>query len=75
MEQNSKYEAWLGILNDKIQSGKTIFRFRTKTIKGVTTCNADEYLAAYNTGLAKVAVLCFVGQFCGYINFSASLKV
>ncbi len=29
---------------------------------------------ACNTGLAKVAVQCFVGQFCGYINFSASYE-
>jgi len=28
----------------------------------------------HNTGLAKVAVQCFVGQFCGYINFSASYE-
>ena len=28
-----------------------------------------------NSTLPKVAVSCFVGQFCGYINFSASLKV
>ena len=27
-----------------------------------------------NTGLAKVADQCFVGQFCGYINFSASYE-
>ncbi|MBV6472213.1 MAG: hypothetical protein JPMHGGIA_00468 [Saprospiraceae bacterium] len=30
---------------------------------------------AGNSTLPKVAVSCFVGQFCGYINFSASLKV
>ncbi|MBK8448488.1 MAG: hypothetical protein IPL42_00075 [Saprospiraceae bacterium] len=30
---------------------------------------------AYNSTLPKVAVSCFVGQFCGYINFSASMKV
>ena len=29
---------------------------------------------ACNTGLAKVAVQCFVGQFCGYINFSAAYE-
>jgi hypothetical protein len=29
---------------------------------------------AGNTGLAKVAVQCFVGQLCGYINFSASYE-
>lgn len=28
----------------------------------------------HNTGLAKVAVQCFVGQFCGYINFSSSYE-
>ena len=31
--------------------------------------------AATNSTLPKVAVQCFVGQFCGYINFSASMKV
>ena len=30
---------------------------------------------AANSTLPKVAVQCFVGQFCGYINFSASMKV
>jgi hypothetical protein len=30
--------------------------------------------AATNSGLAKVAVQCFVGQYCGYINFSASYE-
>ena len=29
---------------------------------------------APNSGLAKVAVQCFVGQFCGYINISASYE-
>ena len=28
-----------------------------------------------NSTLPKVAVWFFVGQFCGYINFSASMKV
>jgi len=30
---------------------------------------------ATNSTLPKVAVQCFVGQFCGYINFSASYEV
>jgi hypothetical protein len=30
---------------------------------------------AYNSTLPKVAVSCFEGQFYGYINFSASMKV
>lgn len=30
--------------------------------------------AATNSTLPKVAVQCFVGQFCGYINFSASYE-
>ena len=29
---------------------------------------------AYNSGLAKVAVQCFVGQFCGYINIVLRMK-
>ena len=29
----------------------------------------------HNNTLPKVAVQCFVGQFCGYTNISASLKV
>lgn len=28
----------------------------------------------HNSTLPKVAVQCFVGQFCGYINFSASYE-
>jgi hypothetical protein len=28
-----------------------------------------------HSGLAKVAVSCFVGQFCGYINFVLRMKV
>jgi hypothetical protein len=28
----------------------------------------------HNSTLPKVAVSCFVGQFCGYINFSASYE-
>ena len=28
----------------------------------------------HNSTLPKVAVRCFVGQFCRYINFSASMK-
>jgi len=40
---------------------------------------ANHYLtdrrAAGNTGLAKVAVQCFVGQFCGYINLVLRMKV
>jgi len=36
--------------------------------------NTDERTPACNTGLAKVAVQCFVGQFCGDINFSASYE-
>jgi len=34
----------------------------------------DDRTPACNTGLAKVAVQCFVGQFCGYINFSAAYE-
>jgi len=30
--------------------------------------------ASANSTLPKVAVSCFVGQFCGYINFSASYE-
>jgi hypothetical protein len=41
-----------------------------RTLHGDT----DERTPACNTGLAKVAVRCFVGQFCGYINFSASYE-
>ena len=37
--------------------------------------NSTDRTPAGNSGLAKVAVQCFVGQFCGYINFSASYEV
>ena len=36
---------------------------------------ANEKQRTANTGLAKVAVQCFVGQFCGYINIRASYEV
>jgi hypothetical protein len=42
-----------------------------RTLHGDT----DDRRAATNSTLPKVAVSCFVGQFCGYINFSASMKV
>ena len=40
----------------------------TRHSNGQTEARTD------NTGLAKVAVQCFVGQFCGYINISASYE-
>jgi hypothetical protein len=40
----------------------------------VDSASADR-TTGYNSTLPKVAVSCFVGQFCGCINFSASLKV
>ena len=40
------------------------------TIQTVDTMTKKK--PAHNSGLAKVAVQCFVGQFCEYINFSAS---
>jgi len=40
----------------------------------VTGSKGKPTLPPYNSGLAKVAVQCFVGQFCGYINFSASYE-
>jgi hypothetical protein len=36
--------------------------------------DTDIRTPACNTGLAKVAARCFVGQFCGYINFNASYE-
>lgn len=33
--------------------------------------NSTDKTSAGNNGLAKVAEQCFVGKFCGYINFSA----
>ncbi len=48
-----------------------------KTAKATTGkghSNSTGRTPAGNTGLAKVAVQCFVGQFCGYINFSASYE-
>ncbi len=36
--------------------------------------NSTDRTPAGNSGLAKVAVQCFVGQFCGHINFSASYE-
>ena len=49
-----------------------------KTISHLqTVCKLDTKVrtAGHNSTLPKVAVQFFVGQFCGYINFSASLKV
>ena len=48
--------------NDKKKTFKTLTQqLMTRTPAG-------------NSTLPKVAVLCFVGQFCGYINFSASYE-
>jgi hypothetical protein len=33
-----------------------------------------ERKTAYNSTLPKVAVSCFVGQYCGYIKFSSSYE-
>ena len=37
--------------------------------------NSTDRTPAGNSTLPKVAVTCFVGQFCGYINFRASMNV
>jgi len=36
--------------------------------------DTDEEARTANSTLPKVAVQCFVGQFCGYINFCASYE-
>lgn len=36
--------------------------------------DTDDNSTGHNSTLPKVAVQCFVGQFCGYINFSASYE-
>lgn len=48
-------------------------RTDTATMDRQTTTEKEG--RTHNSGLAKVAVQCFVGQFCGYINFSASYEV
>ena len=55
------------IKNDKMIKALFYKGLGVKERKRVRGCD--------NSTLPKVAVSCFVGQFCGYINFSASLKV
>jgi len=40
----------------------------------LTHGDTNERTPACNSTLPKVAVSCFVGQFCGYINFGASYE-
>lgn len=46
-------------------------RHRTMDRHGTT----EKEQRTANSTLPKVAVQCFVGQFCGYINFSASYEI
>jgi hypothetical protein len=63
---------------EKIELKKTslLKNFKNATAQPTQmTAKATTYRTpAGNTGLAKVAVQCFVGQFCEYINLSASYE-
>lgn len=52
-------------------------QFDSGTGKLIQTLQLDteDRTAGHNSTLPQVAVMCFVGQFCRLINFSASLKV
>ncbi len=66
-----------------LQKNKTSQPHNPRQTSILTVCNltrtdcatTERRRASANSTLPKVAVSCFVGQFCGYINFSASLKV
>jgi len=53
---------------------RACFANRTNTAKLDRQTTTDKEGRTHNTGLAKVAVQCSVGQFCGYINFSVSYE-